>query len=161
MIPESHIPVLESIYKKINSSPVPILWVLTGSLSFALRGIPLEVHDIDIQSDRDGTYRIEALFAPFSEKKVRFVDSPNIRSHLGLLCINGVEVEIMGDIQKKLSNGCWEDPVNLVKHRRYLNFRGMSIPVLSLEYEYQAYLKMGRIEKAGLLKKWMEKGGKE
>jgi hypothetical protein len=35
---------------------------------------------------------------------------------------------------------------------------GIQIPVLSLEYEYQAYLKLGRIEKAERLKKWLQGG---
>jgi hypothetical protein len=34
---------------------------------------------------------------------------------------------------------------------------GMSLPVLSLEYEYGAYLQMGRVEKARLLQKWLER----
>jgi len=32
----------------------------------------------------------------------------------------------------------------------------MRIPVLSLEYEYQAYLKLGRIEKAEMLRSWLQ-----
>lgn len=31
----------------------------------------------------------------------------------------------------------------------------MQIPVLSLEYEYQAYLKLGRVNKAKMLWKWL------
>lgn len=32
----------------------------------------------------------------------------------------------------------------------------MQVPVLSLEYEYQAYLKLGRIDKAEILRKWLQ-----
>jgi len=32
----------------------------------------------------------------------------------------------------------------------------MQVPVLSLEYEYQAYLKLGRIDKAEMLRKWLQ-----
>jgi hypothetical protein len=31
----------------------------------------------------------------------------------------------------------------------------MHLPVLDLEYEYEAYMKMGRVEKAMLLKEWI------
>jgi hypothetical protein len=32
----------------------------------------------------------------------------------------------------------------------------MQVPVLFLEYEYQAYLKLGRIDKAEMLRKWLQ-----
>jgi hypothetical protein len=31
----------------------------------------------------------------------------------------------------------------------------MKVPVLSLEYEYQAYMKLGRTDKAEMLRKWL------
>jgi hypothetical protein len=76
-----------------------------------------------------------------------------MRSHLGALLIDGIEVEIMGDIQKRLEDGSWESPVDLNSHRRFVNFEGMQVPVLSLEYEAQAYQKMGRLERAEMLRR--------
>jgi hypothetical protein len=61
----------------------------------------------------------------------------------------------MGDIRKRLEDGTWEDPVDLNKYKRFVETHGMKIPVLSLEYEYQAYLKLGRVEKAETLRKWL------
>jgi hypothetical protein len=45
--------------------------------------------------------------------------------------------------------------VNLECHKRVIEVEGMQVPVLSLEYEYQAYLKLARIEKAEMLRKWL------
>ncbi|MBC8234444.1 hypothetical protein H8E77_33260 [bacterium] len=154
MIPKPHLSVLRKLYAKLESEGVN--WVLTGSASFALQGIPMEVHDIDVQTDKVGAYRIEELFSRYSTKKVSFSSTDNIRSHFGELYIDGVRVEIMGDIQKRLEYGNWEEPVNLEFHKRFVNVAGMRIPVLSLEYEYQAYLKLGRIEKAEKFKKGMK-----
>jgi len=61
----------------------------------------------------------------------------------------------MGDIQKRSENGQWEQPVDLQKHKQFVDIEDMHIPVLSLEYEYQAYLKLGRVEKAKLLRQWL------
>jgi len=58
----------------------------------------------------------------------------------------------VGDIQKQLADGTWEEPLDLMQHRQFIAFEHMSIPVLSLEYEYQAYMKLGRIEKARMLR---------
>jgi len=74
--------------------------------------------------------------------------------------IEGIKVEIMGDIQKRNKDGIWENPVDLEQYKRIVEVEGMQVPVLSLEYEYQAYLKLGRIDKAEMLRKWLQ-GGNE
>lgn len=146
--------VLKKIKDKLDDSNIN--WVLTGSFSFALQGMPVEVHDIDIQTDERGAYEIEGLFEKYVIRKVQFSQAENIRSHFGALMIDGIKVEIMGDIQK-LVDGIWEEPVELEKHKKFVYVQGMKIPVLSLDYEYQAYKKMGRIEKAEMIKEWLFK----
>ncbi|MDK2914184.1 MAG: hypothetical protein PWQ79_1099 [Thermococcaceae archaeon] len=156
MIPETHLEVLRRLYERLSQSDVT--WAVTGSLGFALQGVPVEVHDIDIQTDREGAYEIERLFSEFVVEPVRFKESERIKSHFGALMIDGVRVEIMGDIQKKV-NDKWEEPVDVKRYRRFVEVEGMKIPVLDLEYEYQAYLKLGRVDKAGMLRRFLEKEG--
>ncbi len=158
MIPQTHLKVLYKLYERLKDSDVN--WVVTGSLGFALQGVPVEPHDIDIQTDKEGAYEIERLFSEFIVEPVRFKESERIRSHFGALMIDGIKVEIMGDIQKKV-NDEWEPPVDITKYKRFVQIEGMEIPVLDLEYEYQAYLKLGRVEKAKMLKKFLEERGKE
>jgi len=69
--------------------------------------------------------------------------------------IEGIKVEIMGDIQKRNKDGSWENPMDLEHNKRVVEVEGMQVPVLSLEYEYQAYLKLGRIDKAEMLRNWL------
>ena len=154
MIPQIHLQVLRKLYERLKDSNVN--WVVTGSLGFVLQGVPVEPHDIDIQTDKEGAYEIERFFSEFVVEPVRFKESERIRSHFGALMIEGVKVEIMGDIQKKV-NDEWEPPVDIDKYKRFVQIEGMEIPVLDLEYEYQAYLKLGRVEKAKMLKKFLEK----
>ncbi|ASJ02463.1 hypothetical protein A3L09_03935 [Thermococcus profundus] len=152
MIPQKHLKVLRRIYERLSKSDVT--WAVTGSLGFALQGIPVEPHDIDIQTDREGAYEIERLFSEFVIEPVKFKESERIRSHFGALMIDGIKVEIMGDIQKRV-NDEWEEPVDVNRYRRFVEVEGMKIPVLDLEYEYQAYLKLGRIEKAEMLRRFL------
>jgi len=49
-----------------------VIWALTGSLGHALQGVPVEVHDVDIQTDREGAYEIERRFSEFVVRRVRF-----------------------------------------------------------------------------------------
>lgn len=155
MLNPSYLNVLRKIYARLMNTNVN--WVVTGSFSFALQGIALEPHDIDLQTDEAGANEIERRFSEFVTRKVVFSCSEKIRSHFGVLLIDGIKVEIMGDISKRLENGTWEEPVNLERHKRSIVVEGMQIPVLSLEYEYQAYLKLGRIEKAEVLKQALKR----
>jgi len=54
MIPQIHLQVLRKLYERLKDSNVN--WVVTGSLGFALQGVPVEPHDIDIQTDKEGAY---------------------------------------------------------------------------------------------------------
>lgn len=153
MLNPNYLKVLHRINARLSNTSVK--WVVTGSLGFALQGIPVKPNDIDIQTDKDGVYDIESCFSEFVTKKVVFSSTGRIRSHFGELMIDGIKVEIMGDIQKRLENGSWESPGNLEHHKRVVKVEGMQVPVLSLEYEYHAYLKLGRTEKAEMLKNWL------
>ena len=154
MIDPVYFNVLRQIHARLCNTDVN--WVVTGSLGFALQGVPVQPNDIDIQTDKAGAYEIESLFSDMVIRKVKFSDTERIRSHFGALKIDGIEVEIMGDIQKRDVDGVWEEIVDLVHYKRMVEIAGLIIPVLSLEYEYQAYLKFGRIERAKMLRKWLD-----
>ncbi len=134
---------------------LPINWVVTGSLGMALQGVPVAVHDVDIQTDKKGAYAIEQRLKEYVVNPVRFSETTRIRSHFGLLEIDSIEIEIMGDVQKSLDNFLWEEPVQIEPHIRWVELDGLAIPVMSLEYEYQAYMILGRLDKAMILRAWL------
>ncbi len=150
MIYPTYMAVLRQLSTELKESRVN--WVVTGSLSCALQGLPFEPHDIDIQTDKQGAYEIERRFSSQVSRKVTFSSTERMRSHFGTLLIEGIVVEIMGDIQKRLEDGTWETPVDLRSQRQFIHVAGMTIPVLSLAYEAQAYLKLGRLERAEMLR---------
>lgn len=47
----------------------------------------------------------------------------------------------------------------MAQYRRWLDIDSMRIPVLSLAYEYEAYLKLGRMEKADMLRLLLQQTG--
>ena len=166
MIDPVYLNVLRQIHARLSNTDVN--WVVTGSLGFALQveaaksrsigGVPVQPHDIDIQTDKAGAYEIERLFSDVVIRKVKFSATERIKSHFGALQIDGIEVEIMGDIQKRGADGVWEEIINPAHHRQMVEIAGMLVPVLSLEYEYQAYLKFGRVERAKMLRRWLDSG---
>jgi hypothetical protein len=149
MLPPTHRDVLHKLYAQLKDTSIN--WVVTGSLSFALQGVPITPNDIDLQSDKTGAYTIEQHFSEFVVRKVAFLPSEKICSYFGVLTIDGINVEIMGDLQKRKANGEWEEPVDLALYKHTVVFDGMHIPVLTLEYEYYAYMKLERFERAQML----------
>lgn len=156
MIDPVYLNVLRQIHERLSNTDVN--WVVTGSLGFALQGVPVQPNDIDIQTDKAGAYEIESLFSDLVIRTVKFSATERIKSHFGALQIDDIEVEIMGDIQKKGADGVWEEIVNPAHHKQIVEIEGMLVPVLSLEYEYQAYLKFGRVERARMLRRWLDSG---
>lgn len=134
-------------------------WALTGSTSFALQGMDMPVHDIDVQSDIAGAYQIEHLLRTYRAQPVATLESERIRSHFGALEIDGIRVEIMGGIQKLREDGRWEEPVDPAEYRLFVPFERWQLPVLSLAYEAQAYLRMGRVEKAEQIREFLARRG--
>lgn len=153
MVERKYLDVLHKLYKRLSRTRIN--WALTGSLSFALQGVSVKPHDIDIQTNKAGAYEIEHLFAEFVTRRVAFSSTEKIRSHFGDLMVDGIKVEIMGNIEKRLKNGTWESPVDIEQYKEFLEIEEMHVPVLSLAYEYQAYVKLGRTERAAMLKKWL------
>jgi hypothetical protein len=154
MLQKKHRLVLEKLLTRLNSEE--IIWALTGSASFVLRGIDFVVNDIDLQIDKLGAYQIEQCFCNHVIEPVIFSSGDKIRSYFGALMIHGVRVEIMGDLQKRLPNGEWEFPVDVESLREFHEVDNLRVPVLPLEHEYHAYLLLGREEKELALKRALE-----
>jgi hypothetical protein len=149
MVDPRFLSVLWAVSLQFDDSNVQ--WALVGSLGLAVRGISTEPHDIDIITDKAGAYEMERLFFRYVKRRVALRTSERIRSHFGILEIDGLSVEIMGDFRVKLPDGSWEDPPDIARHRQTVLVDDLQVPVLSLEWEYQASLKLGREEKAELI----------
>ncbi|MGV3489099.1 MAG: nucleotidyltransferase domain-containing protein [Tuberibacillus sp.] len=153
MIPGPLHDVFNIVFESLQEMEHP--WVLTGSLAFAYQGLPVTPNDIDIQTDRAGAYEIEQCLSDFIVRHVVFSESGSARSYFGGCQINGVKVEIIGDIEKLKSDGTWSKPPDLKTLRRFVRYDDIDIPVLPLEYESEAYRQMGRVDKAELLSKYI------
>ncbi|HEU5141113.1 MAG TPA: hypothetical protein VFT51_14150 [Bacillales bacterium] len=156
-IPNAVKTTLIEIYHRLQGTE--IRWALTGSMAFAIQGIPLRPNDIDIQTDRNGAFAIEELFKPNMTRPVRFSEARRIRSYFGEFYLNDVKVEIMGDIQKRQNVEKWEAPISLPEIIVEVPYHGLNVPVLPLDYEIQSYRNMGRQKRADQLEMWL--GGKD
>jgi hypothetical protein len=138
-------------------SALPRAWALTGSAGLALRGIDVAVRDVDVRTDREGAHAIARAFAEAVERPVTFASSETIRSHFGSLRIEGVPVEIMGDMQQRLEDGAWEDPGEWQRHVERVEVDGLAVPVLGLAYERDMYARLGRADKVESVRRALER----
>lgn len=155
MLTDLHEEVLLKIFEIIQSSNEKLCWGLTGSTSFAIQGLNVEPHDIDIQTDKSSAYILGNLLKKYEIQQVAFCGNDKIKSHFGKFVIDGMEVEIMGDIQKKTNNQ-WEAVIPIQSLLDYACWNGLQIPVIKLTHEVDAYKKLGRIEKVKLIEDFLK-----
>lgn len=134
-----------------------ITWVLTGSLGLVIRGIQTTVGDIDIETDVSGVYQIENMFSDEVIDPVELVEDRLTRSHLGVLQIGGVNVEISGGMQYRLLDGNWMSAPDLKALSTVMYVEGNSVPVLPLEYELETYRGMKRLDKVELISSHLQR----
>ena len=156
MLTELHEKVLLKIFKILKDCGKEVCWGLTGSTSFAIQGMDIEPHDIDIQTDEPTAYFFNDLLKDYVIQPVSFSGNDKIRSHFGKFLVEGIEVEVMGDIQKKPTDE-WEDIISLPSLLDYVDWNGCQVPVLKLSYEADAYRKLGRQEKAEVIERFEKK----
>ena len=152
MLPPAHIQIILQIKERLALGHP--LWAVTGSTSFALQGLDVPVHDIDIQTDADGAYFFARLFSEYLLASVHFCGTDQIRSHFGRFLWDGILIEVMGDVQKPELDGTWGSPTDLLRWRRYVTLQDRQIPVLDLRYEADAYRRLGRLERAEQLERF-------
>ena len=57
-------------------------------------------------------------------------------------------------MQKRADDGSWGMPADPAQHRRIVQMGPLAVPVLKLEYEASAYERIGRSERAELLRRY-------
>lgn len=139
----------------IDPTEKALNWVVTGSLGMVLNGMEMDIHDIDLQTDQEGAFEIEHRLLGYRKSPVYFKVSERIRSYFGVFEIEGIQVEVMGDMQHLLLDQTWLEPVNLDQNRKWIEIERILVPVMSLEHEYEAYQLMGRIEKAERVRQFL------
>jgi hypothetical protein len=116
-------------------------WAVDGSMALALQGVDLEPGDIDILTDREGAYKIQELLTKYAIRPVSYGETNKYRSHFGIFSIDGVKIDVMGDMST-YRNGRWceiHDPLNIKISQIVLGSN--TIPVVSLDtLKKQGYL---------------------
>ena len=86
-------------------------WAVDGSTALRLYGMKVEPHDLDALTDKAGAEKIAHILREYMEQPLSYGETQKYRSHLCVLKVRGVKVEIMGDLQS-YRNGKWTEIQN-------------------------------------------------
>jgi len=137
--------VLRQIARQLEEAGVP--YKVVGGTSAALHGVPVSVKDLDLETDADGAYRFQELFASHAVRPVTLSETESYRSHFGRFDFDGVMVEVMGDLHRREA-GDWVPTATATE--RVVDLDGVPVRVSWLEEELLAYIRRGRLDRAAL-----------
>lgn len=151
--------VLHAIIPSMFKSQQP--WALMGSTASVLQGIPDYIPpDIDITTTMEGAYIMEGAIGHIGAaiRPVGFSVREPYASYFGIFEVQGVKVEVMGDLIIKYRDGLidvkdhwsrWSDKV------RVLHFDNMHVPVIPLEWQLVANMLLERPERTSGISKFL------
>ncbi len=118
---------------------------VVGGASAALHGLWQSVKDLDLELSVDSAYRFQQIFQTYTIQPVALRESAVYRSHFGQFEIDGVKIEVMGDLHRRegeLWVPTWTRTLDL------LDLDGVPVRVSWLEEETLGYIRRGRLERA-------------
>lgn len=137
--------VLRTIIQRLAASD--IAYRVVGGTALALRGLPVPVHDLDLEMSVADVYRFGDLFSPYALEPVAWRETADVRSHFGRFEIGGMVVEAMGGLEWRRGDR-WVPSMLATADTADLD--GLAVPVPELEEDVLAYLRRGRLERAAL-----------
>ncbi len=151
MLPNSHARVLVRLADSLRD----FTWALGGSGALALHGIPIEPNDLDICTDRASAYRMEAFLDAPILQAVELRTSEMIRSHLGMLQVGNVPVELIGDMEIRTPDGAWPGAPDIGRYCGMVKFEAVLIPVMDLQFLRDGYERLGRTERVKQIEQFL------
>ncbi len=138
---------LKAILSSITTKHFP--WRLEGSANLRVLGVPTTVNDLDIVTNGDGLRIFKKCLENYGGKEVY-----NERKKINTLQYNisGLPVEIH----------CYDEyELRMLDKVVVVNWHGLTLPVLPLEYALQFYQRIHRLDKVKLIQQFLkEKEGK-
>ena len=135
--------VLRHIARQLDEAGVA--YKVVGGASAALHGVPRPVRDLDIETDADGAYRFQVLFADQVVEPVALRESEVYRSHFGRFDFDGVAVEVIGDVHRREGER-WVPTAATTETT--VDLDGVPVRVSWLEEETLAYIRRRRLDRA-------------
>jgi hypothetical protein len=104
---------------------------------------------------KEGAYKISSLLREYEVEPIKFGRTKIFSSHLGRFLVDGIKVEVMGNLKCKVK-GKWISLTSRLKRLEYVKVRDTRIPVPGLEDQLKVYSKIKRRKNLEKVKKIKE-----
>lgn len=135
--------VLRAVVRRLHAAG--IAFKVVGGAALALHGVPVPVDDIDLEMPVPDVYRFQELYGEHATQPAALSASDLYRSHFGRYTVDGVQIEVMGDLHRREGDR-WVPGYSTTEAR--LEVDGVPCPASWLEEETLAYIRRGRLERA-------------
>jgi aminoglycoside-2''-adenylyltransferase len=138
-------------------------WAFGGDAGEIIKGVNVKTDHLEIVTTNAGTEEICRVLAGYvtlppatAEKRLsRGADFGGkmlpiyIKSHYAELTVDGVRVEVYGDLQFKVAEWDWGDPIDYEVER--VNIIGKNVPTLPLRLKSELDLGLGWLDRVELI----------
>ncbi|MGD9276860.1 MAG: hypothetical protein PVJ67_06845 [Candidatus Pacearchaeota archaeon] len=143
--------ILKIISRELNSNK--ILWCLIGSANMYIQGIDVKPNDIDINIQLKDVRKVKNIFSEYNPvmNKLSPLNESDIEKLELKFKIYGKKIQLIGETE----NGIYASRLlsdNLIN----IKLDKIEIPCFTLETEAETYRKINRLEKAKLIKDFLE-----
>lgn len=143
----AHKPAWRSVLRRLAGElgRAGLEYKVAGGASAALHGVWLPVKDLDLEMGAEQVYRFQQLYQGYVTQPVALSESDQFRSYFGKFEIEGVKIDVMGDLQRwegERWQPTWTRTLDLI------DLEGTPVRVSWLEEETLAYIRRGRLERA-------------
>ncbi|OGD69567.1 hypothetical protein A3E89_02050 [Candidatus Campbellbacteria bacterium RIFCSPHIGHO2_12_FULL_35_10] len=139
--------ILSLIVNKLET----VNYALIGSANLYIQGLEINPRDIDILTTPEDIKKIDEILGEYRTKEIFFDESGGRNSFRSYYVIDGVEIEVLGNV-----NNDYRD-VKSLDNKIYVEFDKIKIPCISLAEELNTYERMGRTEKYEMVKNFLNK----
>jgi hypothetical protein len=123
--------------------PVTTQWMLIGTTSLFLQGYQVAPNDIDIVCNEEVAVIIEQALAAHHQPFNKLVTRDKFRSRFSRYVIDGVKIELMGNLQVNASSG-WVDVLKSIRQSENISLEGRTFTVPGKEEQMRIYQWFGR-----------------
>jgi len=140
---------VEAVRDRLEGRGIP--WAVSGSVALALQGVAVSCCDLDVVTTAAAAEHVTRLLAGTPLEPVAFTRRGDIRGLIGRTELDGVDVDVLGDVQNLLPDGRWTAAPRLDACVVQVTVGGRSCPVVELSHLREAYAAMGKWEAVRLI----------
>lgn len=147
------IQIISELCDKMDNIGEP--WAITGGANHYIRGLVVELNDVDIITTKRGGEFISKILKNYTAREYKFSECSTNKSYFAVFDYRSIQIEVMADPVNLIGNR-WEENKEWEKKVEKIIINGYVFPLTALEYEISIYKKLGNIPRVKELAEFRE-----